>query len=415
MFMQNIPKEWQIKKLKDATERMIVGLATSVTKYYRDTGTPIIRNLNIKDGYFDSTNMLYLDKKFADKQPKKTVKYNDVLVVHTGVNLGLACLVPYDFQGAQTFTTIIITTKSKELFPDYLMHFINSEIGKNEIIRLRVGAGKNNLNIKDFNNFNIIISSLSEQQKIASIFSTVDDLIENTTHIINSYSLLKKDLIQVLLNKGIGHTKFKKTEIGVIPEEWDINKIKDVAKVSIGGTPSRNRPEYWDKNKVDGNIWVSIKDLSSIFKFISDSSEYISDLGVKMSNVKLVKKDTVLMSFKLTIGKVAITKKDLYTNEAIAAFKINNKNEIDYNYLYYKLPLLSYDLDQAIKGLTLNKEKINNTFLPVPSLIEQQKIAEILSLLDSKIFLLIKKKKNIELLKKGLMQQLLIGKIRVKV
>lgn len=413
--MNNIPRDWQIKKLKDTTQRIIVGLATSVTKYYRYKGIPIIRNLNIRDGYFDSHSILYLDEEFANKEHRKSVNYNDILVVHTGVNLGLACLVPLDFHGAQTFTTLIITTKSQELFPSYLMYYINSENGKSEIERLQVGAGKNNLNVKDFNNFIILIPPLSEQKKIASILSTIDNLIQNIDYLINSYTLLKKGLMQTLLTKGIRHTEFKKTQCGEIPKEWNIKKIKDVVNISIGGTPSRNRPELWDKNKENNNIWVSIKDLSSVFKYISDSSEYISDLGVNSSNAKLVKKDTVLMSFKLTIGKTAITKRDLYTNEAIASFEILNKNVLDLNYLYYKLPFLSYDLDQAIKGQTLNKEKINNTFIPIPSFDEQQKISEILSIVDDQVFLFNNKKENFKLLKKGIMQQLLTGKIRVKV
>lgn len=105
-----------------------------------------------------------------------------------------------------------------------------------------------------------------------------------------------------------------------------------MCNILIGGTPSRNNIKYWDINKESSNIWVSIKDLTSVNRYIENSTEYVSDLGVKESNVKLIPKDTVLMSFKLTIGKTAITKREVYTNEAIAVFIID-KNVIDNRFL----------------------------------------------------------------------------------
>jgi type I restriction enzyme S subunit len=191
-----------------------------------------------------------------------------------------------------------------------------------------------------------------------------------------------------------------------IPEGWKIQNISDVCNVLIGGTPSRNKPEFWDTQKESNNVWVSIRDLGVAGKYISDSAEYISEEGVRRSNVKLLPKDTVLMSFKLTIGRMAITKTKLYTNEAIAGFAIKNKNELDANYLYNILPTLAYEVDTAVKGKTLNKEKLLNTRIVLPPLPEQNKIAEILGTVDEEIE---KTEKIIEetvRLKSGLMKDL---------
>lgn len=168
-----------------------------------------------------------------------------------------------------------------------------------------------------------------------------------------------------------------------IVNHWKCEKIENLCEVMIGGTPSRNKKEYWDNGE---NVWVSIRDLTNNrSKYINDSSEKITDIGVKKSNVKLIPNNTLIMSFKLSIGKVAITTKPLYTNEAIAAFKIVNKEELDTNYLYYFLPTIKFNAETAVKGATLNKEKLKRIVVSFPSLKTQQKVASILSTIDETV------------------------------
>ena len=84
---------------------------------------------------------------------------------------------------------------------------------------------------------------------------------------------------------------------------WKISKLSDICDISIGKTPSRSNPKFWDPNKNSKNIWLSIADLTAVNgRIISDSKEYISDKGAML--FKEVPKDTLIMSFKLTIGKL---------------------------------------------------------------------------------------------------------------
>lgn len=193
-----------------------------------------------------------------------------------------------------------------------------------------------------------------------------------------------------------------------IPEGWTKNTLGDIANIKIGGTPPRNQLVYWDTDKSTNNLWVSIKDLEQ--KYVSDTTEYITDLGIANSNAKRIESGTILLSFKLTIGKVAIACRRLYTNEAIAALEIKDNNETNNKFLFYGLQFwdLLLEVDQAIKGATLNKEKLNRIefFLP-KQVAEQSKIAEILSTVDEaidKTEALIQKYQRI---KQGLMQDLL--------
>jgi type I restriction enzyme, S subunit len=168
-----------------------------------------------------------------------------------------------------------------------------------------------------------------------------------------------------------------------LPTGWTRGRLGEKCSIEIGGTPSRNAPDYWDTSKETPNLWVSIRDLNQ--RVISQTSERISDLGVKHSNVKLQAEGTILLSFKLTIGRVAIAGCPLYTNEAIAGLQ---SSKITHEYLYHGLQQwdLLQGVDQAIKGATLNKEKLKKIefdFPQDPS--EQKRIGQILSTVDQAI------------------------------
>lgn len=188
-------------------------------------------------------------------------------------------------------------------------------------------------------------------------------------------------------------------------EGWKTGTLGKLCKIEIGGTPMRDNPEYWDSQKETDNLWVSIRDMNQ--RVINDTAEYITNIGVKNSNAKLQHEGTILLSFKLTIGRVAFAGKQLYTNEAIAALQTE---QLTHNFLYYGLQQwnLLQDVDQAIKGATLNKTKLNKIEFQYPvSLQEQTQIATILSTIDRAIEqteALIAKQQRI---KTGLMQDLL--------
>lgn len=296
----------------------------------------------------------------------------------------------------------------------YLKYFMMSEDFRNHIDKQATGSTVKGIKGSRLKVSPVAIPPLPEQKKIAKILSSVDGHIDEVDGMIEDLKELKKGLMQKLLTEGIGHTEFKDSVVGRIPVEWEVKTLGEITDIKIGGTPSRKVKEYWDENLETQNTWVSIKDLSSSGKYIDFSSERISDLGISKSNVKLIPKGTVLMSFKLTIGVTAITDKELYTNEAIAAFDIDDE-VLDTQFLYYSIPYLQYETDVAVKGATLNKQKLNDAFIAVPTLTEQKKIADILSDIDEHLEIYSEEKIDLSEMKKGLMQQLLTGKTRVKI
>lgn len=170
-------------------------------------------------------------------------------------------------------------------------------------------------------------------------------------------------------------------------QNWEIKKLGEVCEINIGRTPERGNFKMWDKEKKTENVWLSIADLNNTENgYISDSTEYVSDNAVP--KMKLVKANTLLMSFKLTIGRCAITKRDLFTNEAIAALPILDKN-LDLFFLKYYLENFDWakltEGDVKVKGKTLNKEKLKEVPITLPPLEEQKRIVKIL---DEKLAML---------------------------
>ena len=142
-------------------------------------------------------------------------------------------------------------------------------------------------------------------------------------------------------------------------KDWEYKKFEDVFNLQMGKTPDRKNYDLFQGS----NIWVSIRDLRD--KYISSSNEYISDKAA--SNIKVVPKGTVIMSFKLSIGKCAIAAKDLYTNEAIMAFNIKDGHDIDSSFLYYYLQGYKWaNANKAVMGITLNKAIISEHIIGIP-------------------------------------------------
>jgi len=187
------------------------------------------------------------------------------------------------------------------------------------------------------------------------------------------------------------------------------DKLSNLCTIQIGKTPSRQVEHYWG----NGSPWVAISDLKN--KYICKTKEQITQIAIDETNCKEIPKGTLLMSFKLSIGKLAFSKCNLFINEAIAGIILKNKEVLNKNYLYYALkniPLLK-DAKIAVKGNTLNKKSLGNLQIPLPeSLDEQIKIANLLSRIE---ILIVKREESIKLLDKLLHSTFLdmFGDIRI--
>ena len=151
-------------------------------------------------------------------------------------------------------------------------------------------------------------------------------------------------------------------------------RLSDIYELQMGKTPARNTPAFWNGT----NAWVSISDLTSSRKYISQTRECITDNAITRTGIKKIPKDTLLMSFKLSLGKVAITTTDIYTNEAIMAFIDKKKYDVDVHYMYHYFQAIDWTIgtNKAVKGITLNKRALSEKVVDLPPINIQQEIAE---------------------------------------
>ena len=156
--------------------------------------------------------------------------------------------------------------------------------------------------------------------------------------------------------------------------EWKKVKLGDIFILQMGKTPLRENKLYWDKGNYN---WISISDMNFSEKYISFTKEKITDFAIKKSGIKIIPKNTVIMSFKLSIGKVKIVNEDIYSNEAIMAFIPKEDIFIDENFLYHSLKSVRWNegINKAVKGLTLNKNLIAQKEIFLPDLTIQKEIS----------------------------------------
>lgn len=266
-----------------------------------------------------------------------------------------------------------------------------------------------NRHFKFLKDIKVVLPELkTEQQKIAEILGMVDEDIAKTQKVIEATEKLKRGLMQQLFTRGIGHTKFKETKIGQIPEGWELKKISNLGDVVTGNTPKTSERSNYGEDY----LFVSPKDIGSI-KYINDSENKLSKKGYDTTR-KIPKGSVLVVCIGSTIGKIALAGIELSTNQQINSVVVNDhySNEfIYYQLLHRRQDIIGRRSTQAVP--IINKTDFSETYLALPKTKEEQnKIAEILSAVDEKISVNKKLKDKLTQLKKGLMQDLLSGEKR---
>jgi len=159
-------------------------------------------------------------------------------------------------------------------------------------------------------------------------------------------------------------------------------RLEDLFDLQMGKTPARNEPSYWNSEDCK---WISIGDLSKCGKYITETKEHISERAVDDSGISLIPANTVVMSFKLSIGKTAITGEDMYSNEAIMSFRDKRTVDLIPDYIFYLLSSHNWDegTNKAVMGKTLNKATLSKVRVRIHTLDEQEKIVTVLDKLSS--------------------------------
>ena len=259
-----------------------------------------------------------------------------------------------------------------------------------------------------------IPKKLEDQRRIASILSSLDRKIE----LNNKINADLEEMAQAIFKNWFvdfvpfKDGKFVDSELGMIPEGWKVGRADDFYQINIGKTPPRKEHIWFSTNPAD-KIWVSIANMGNSGIFISDSSEYLTKEAVDRHNIIMVPRNTILLSFKLTVGRVAIADKELTTNEAIARFILSDDKYMEYLYLYLK----KYDYNSLGSTSSIATAVNSKTIKGMQMLQPSDKIIDAFHIQVNPIFekirSLTKENSRLSLLRDTLLPRLMSGELEV--
>lgn len=306
----------------------------------------------------------------------------------------------------------------------FLKHAV--ELQHNFLNRRSQGSTFAAVSTSDVRSIPIPNFSLSKQQKVATILSTIDTAIEQTEALIEKYQHIKAGLMHDLFTRGVlpnGQLRppreqapelYQETAIGLIPKDWQYELLDNLALRGSGHTPNKDHPEYWN----GGIKWVSLADSNKLDQlYISDTKLEISHKGIVNSSAVLHPAGIVVLARDAGIGKSAITTEPMAVSQHFMCWKCDQK--MDNHFLYYWMQFNKRTFENIAMGstiLTIGLPYFKRLKIACPVvLLEQEAIAKRLKTTDTRIFSMQAELMKLRNEKHGLMQDLLTGKVSVKV
>ncbi len=393
-----IPVEWEVKSVRDLGQIKTgpFGTLLKADEYSGTEGVPLISVGEIGLGLFKVTEHTpRVPKKVIRRLPQYVLRCGDIVFGRKGA-VERSALVTQKEDGWFLGSDGIGIRPQKICFPPYMACQFQRHEVQIWLIQNATGTTMPSLNQVILGRVQIPYAPLPEQHVIAEALSDTDELLGALDRLITKKRDLKQAVMQQLLT---GQTR--------LPDfhgEWEVKRLGEICDIAMGRTPPRLNQAYWGR----GFKWLSIADLQG--KVVSTSNEEVTALGASMMTI--VPKGTLLMSFKLSLGRLCFAGCDLYTNEAICSF---NNLQANAEFLYYALGRTDFALygKQAVKGYTLNKESLRSIEVRLPDTDEQVAIAQVLSEMDAELSALEQRRNKTRDLKQAMMQELLTGRIRL--
>ncbi len=423
-----IPEDWKVVRLNDIVKTHNSGIFKNKEFYGEGeniVGVSDLYNHTKIDGQIFRRVQLTKEEKKGHILEEGDLIYGESSLVRTGIGKSLVVTK----NGAGTIFAwhtrrFKINSVSS---PSFIYYMLDSEKIRNSIISRSTTTALTGITTVDYFKTKIPFPKKEEQQKIASILLNIDSLLNHTQKEIEQIQKVKKSLIQNIMIRGIGHTKFKKVTLGLrfmeitIPESWNLSLVSDFIYDIKGGSPltpndfTENGFPVLHKGDIKPNDVLDIGKTNPFCdpKFAEDHTSSIID------NSFLVVTLRDLVPSGPTIGLIAHSNGDYLLAQGAYGFHFDKK-KIDSKYLvqlsnteFYRKYMKSIFVGST--QIHIRTPEFLKVKLPLPPLVEQQKISSIISNIDSQIQKQQECKSKLEKLKKGLMQKLLTGQIRVKI
>lgn len=355
--------EWMKVKLGDYID-VLSGFAFK-SKDFSDSGIPVIKIKNVCPPYISLEDLSYVPNSIAFQNPRYILRKGDVLIAMTGSHInqiasvvGRVGRVRYDAITVlnQRVGKIVNKNEAKSSL-DYIYYYLSQYEVKVELAQKAGGAANQaNISPSDIKNLLFPYPPIEIQHRIATILSRYDSLIENYQKQIKlleeAAQRLYKEWFVDLHFPGHENTKI----VDGVPEGWEKKPALDFFEMSIGKTPPRAQKQWFTKGN-NGIPWVSISDMKETM-FVQETAEELTQDACENYNIKVVPRGTILLSFKLTVGRVAFAGADVCTNEAIAHFQKEGDEWKAYTLMY----LRNYNYDSLGNTSGISKA-VNSTII----------------------------------------------------
>lgn len=293
------------------------------TPVWTTEGRIVIRNNNIKNGRIDFSHPSYTDQEHFEQRIRRVTPKSGDIVITREAPIGDVGMIPEGVTCCLGQRMVLLRANNEICDNYYLLYALQSRYVQHQI-KWSEGTGTtvSNMRIPHLEQLKIPYPSLEDQRKIGSILRSIEEKAELNRKINNN-----------LLDQVMAY--YRHLFINESTEQSHICRADEVFDISIGKTPPR-KEFHWFSEDPKNVRWVSIADMGDCGVFISDSSEYLTPEAISKFNLVRIPSNTVLLSFKLTVGRIAITDGEMTTNEAIAHFKTENENIVEYLYCYLK-------------------------------------------------------------------------------
>ncbi len=399
-----IPKEWTTARLSDLGEVSTGKTPATANSGYWAGNIPFVTPADM-----DETKCIYrTERKITQEGATQTkiLPKNTVLVVCIGSTIGKVALTCQESATNQQINSII----SENANPEFLYYSI---LRRASALKAMSGIAAVPIIKKSlFEQFKVALPPKPEQNKIAEVLGAADAAIELADRVIAKCERLKRGLMQQLLTRGIGHTETKQTPIGKLPVNWEVTELGNLGELQYGYTASTVKEHT-------GVKFLRITDIEENGRIDWGKVPYCNIPKQDIEKFSLKKGDILFARIGATAGKTALVEENVCGVFASYLIRLKTKEAIHPHFAFYFTQSEGY-WSQALRQREGQLKKgINATMLskfaiPLPPLEEQKKIAEILSVTDHKLFLEREERNRIEDIKRGLMDLLLTGKVRVR-
>lgn len=420
-----IPLDWDLANIdKSCTLKARIGWqGLTIAEYLENGDYFLVTGTDFKNGYVDWKKCVYVDKYRYVQDKNIQLKNNDILLTKDGTIGKVAFVDNITLPSTLNSGVFVIRIRNDDIYEKFLYYLLKSFYFDDFLRKITAGSTITHLYQKDFVKFNFVLPSLAEQQKIAQALTDADNYISALEKLIEKKKMIKEGLMVNLLTgkqrlkefafNADGTAKgYKDSELGKIPEDWEVKTIEQICDVIRGASP---RPKG-DKRYYGGNIpRLMVEDVTRDGKFVTPKVDFLTEEGAKLS--RPCPKGTLTLVCSGTVGVPSILNVDACIHDGFLALSnVSDKASIDYLYHFFCTQQAKFDNSATHGGVftNLTTDGVKNFEISLPtSYDEQLKIANIFSETDIEINGLNAKLTKLNNIKQGMMQKLLTGEIRL--